>query len=193
MATSRIKVKVTEADIARAHRNDSYTCVVSQAVARTVPEATRIEVDTQSVRFTAGGERLIYMTPYVVQGYIVAFDAGDEIAPFEFQLRDPKRVARKVRTSAGHAADRAALAARRTEAKKTKVATGAVATSKKTKVPTAPVGTSKNAVTAAYAEAAGDKRRTYSDKGGPKSPPRVFKKKTRSYGHRLLRINQDAA
>ena len=98
---SRFTVKVTEKDIERAQRNDSYTCVVAQAIARTLPDATRIEVDTQTIRFTRNNARYVYLTPWAVYGYVVGFDAGDEIVPFTFQLRDPRRAARKVRTESG--------------------------------------------------------------------------------------------
>jgi len=186
--TTRFKVDVTERDIARAHKDDSYKCVVAQAIARTVPDATRIEVDVQSIRFTTGdGERRIYMTPYVVAGYVVAFDAGDPIEPFSFQLRDPKRVARKLKTTTGKAADRAY---RRAKAKpdskpSTKVAKGSVATS---------VDAPDDDPKAAYAEVASKATEPMyaSDRGGPKPPPRVFKTKRRTYGHRLLRVNREA-
>ena len=58
----RFKVEVTEEDISKAQRNNSYKCVVAQAIARTIPDATRIEVDTQAIRFTRAetGERWLY-------------------------------------------------------------------------------------------------------------------------------------
>ena len=180
--SSRITIKVTEADIEEAHRNDSYTCVVAHAIARTVTDATHIEVDTQAIRFTTEGERRLYLTPYAVQGYVIAFDAGELIEPFQFQLRDPRRISRKRRTPEGKAADAAAHRAR-TATKQ--VTIDEIAT---------PVAEDREAAKAAYAEArratpgvAGQR----SDGGGRKPPPRVFKKKKRAYGHRLLRINQD--
>ena len=189
MATpTRVTVKVTETDIARAHVNDSYLCVVSQAIARTVPDATHIETDTQSIRFSVDGERRIYMTPYAVQGYVIAFDAGDDIEPFTFQLRDPRRAKRKVRTAAGKAAQKAGVQARR-KATKAAVVPPVDAATGTTDDP-------KVAAKAAYAQARADHDHAStevpaSDGVTRKAPPRVFKKKRRAYGHRLLRINQE--
>lgn len=187
-ARTRFTVEITESDIERAHKNDSYNCVVAQAVARTVPDATRIEVDTQSIRFTTQDERRIYMTPYAVQGYVIAFDAGDPIEPFSFQLRDPKRVARRVRTEAGRVVQRAQNKARRAVAKER-------LTKQTSPTPRPDVGSAEpDAVQAkaAYAEArAAHVGEKLSEQKGHTAPPRVFKKKQRSYGHRLLRINQE--
>jgi hypothetical protein len=182
--STRIMIKVTEADIERAHRNDSYTCVVAQAIARAVPDATRIEVDSQAIRFTTEGQRRLYLTPYAVQGYVIAFDAGDPIEPFQFQLRDPRRLRRNLKTPEGAAANNAATRARRAAGKEASTARVE-----------APVAAPREAAKAAYAEArrsAPSATVARSDRGGRKAPPRVFKKKRRAYGHRLLRINQDA-
>jgi hypothetical protein len=183
---TRITVEVTERDIERAHRNDSYTCVVAQAVARTVKEATRIEVDTQTIRFTVDDERRVYMTPYAVQGYVIAFDAGDAIEPFSFQLRNPRRVGRRIRTEAGKAALRASNKARRA-AEQTAVAHPAKrATARSEDDP-------RTAATEAYREARevtkGEPATQRKGVGAP--PPRVWKRKKRTYGMRLLRINRE--
>jgi hypothetical protein len=192
---TRINVEVTERDIERAHRNDSYLCVVAQAIARTVPDATRLEVDTQAIRFTRSGTRYLYLTPYAVQGYIVAYDAGDKIEPFAFQLRDPKIIRRTVNTEAGKAIDRARTRQKRAEASPAppegRGGKPPVAASKKAATG-APQAGELEAVKAAYADA--QKSRKVPDGGeGRRAPPRVFKKKMRMYGHRLLRINQEAA
>ena len=87
-----------------------------------MPSATYIDVDTQAIRFTLDGERLLYLTPYVVQGYIIAFDAGEKIEPFQFQLRDPKRITRR-KSAAGKAANKAADQARGAAQKRAKLDT----------------------------------------------------------------------
>ena len=191
----RVKVEVTEEDIAKAHRNDSYKCVVAQAIARIVPDATRIEVDTQTIRFTSKGARLVYLTPYAVQGYVVAFDAGEEIEPFDFNLREPMPVRRRVKTEEGKAALRAATKAR-TETKKAVCPAPSDAPLEHT-VPTVIEHTEADAK-AAYREAWAEARQanpgaTEKSTGGRKPTPRVFKTKQRSYGHRILRINQAPA
>lgn len=186
----RISVEVTASDIERAHRNDSYKCVVAQAIARTVPMATNVDVDTQSIRFTVDNERRIYMTPYAVQGYVIAFDAGDDIEPFSFQLRDPRRAARRLRTESGKIAQRAYNKARREPAKTPAKVTSKAATDKNV-TSVDDVTSVQSAAKAAYAEARAANPGPESKVAGRKAPPRVFKKKQRSYGHRLLRINQD--
>jgi hypothetical protein len=206
---SRINIDVSERDIERARRNDSYTCVVAQAIAHAVPDATHLEVDSQTIRFTRGGIRYLYLTPYAVQGYIVAFDAGDEIRPFSFQLRDPRKIRRHLRTEAGKAIERARIRDKRRpkaapagtvngEGKSAVADTKASATAKKP----AAAGAKKESVIsgkagslaevkAAYADATKSKK-VPDDGTSRRAPPRVFKKKRRLYGYRLLRINRQA-
>src|SRR5262245_37012527 len=106
-------ITITEKDIEKAHRNNSYKCVVAQAVARAFPNGHHIEVDTQTIRFTDGHERKAYLTPYAVQGYVVAFDAGDRIEPFSFQLRNSVPVRQPKMTTGGKLAHQAQVRARR--------------------------------------------------------------------------------
>jgi len=172
----QFRVTVTEQDIEKAHRNDSYKCVVAQAIARTVKDAHRIEVDTQAIRFSRKGERLVYMTPYAVQGYVVAFDAGDPIEPFSFQLRSPRRTKTRESTHAGKIVQKTAATARR-RIKRSK--------------PEATPAEVRAAVTAAYSVARAEQGDPKMASGGQRTmPPRVFKEKSRTYGHRRLRINR---
>jgi hypothetical protein len=184
---TRINVTVTEKDIENAHRNNSYACVVAQAVARTVKDATRIEVDTQSIRFTRNGRRLIYLTPYAVQGYIIAFDAGDPLEPFSFQLRQlVKNPRQSERTEAGKVVHRAADRARRRAKRRLEAETDLGDVSLTQPSP-------KEAATAAYQEAKAAVGNVLLRRQRGRPVPRVFKRKTRSYGHRLLRINREEA
>ena len=97
----RPRIKVTQADIDRAITSHSSKCVVAQAIARQIPDAVYIDVDTQTIRFTRQGRRWAYLTPYAVQGYVIAFDAGDEIEPFDFTLSKNIAVARRKTTPDG--------------------------------------------------------------------------------------------
>ena len=185
--SQRFRIEVTPKDIARAHQNDSYKCVVAQAIARTIPDAHRIEVDTQAIRFTRAttGSRYVYLTPYAVQGYVIAFDAGDKIEPFRFNLseRGMLRAKRRVLTPAGRKANAAASRVR-----------------KAAKVPRPPGqfepdSTGSNSqvnARAAYAQARIENPgpTVHVDDGERRAPKRVFKTRVREYGHRLLRINQ---
>jgi hypothetical protein len=187
---TRFDIRVTQDDIDRAHRNDSYHCVVAQAIARAIPEATNIDVDTQTIRFTLKGERLWYLTPYAVQGYVIAFDAGDHIEPFRFRIDSPRRARRDLRNlevrREQKRAERVARAERegRIYTPRSSVADTETPATLSTAVP--PEVTEAGAVLAAY----GAEVRSRGDGGVGKPPPRVFRTKRRSYGHRLLRINQ---
>jgi len=167
---TRFNIDVTADRIARGLRANSSSCVVSQAIAASVPDATRIDTDIQTIRFTRNGVRYCYLTPYVVQGYVVAFDAGDPIEPFKFQLRDPIRIQRRTITDSG----RAAVAAYNRVLRDTAI----------------PAEDRKTKAKEAYRKAKGDEPKITSD-GHRIAPPKVFKSKNRSYGHRLLRINQE--
>jgi hypothetical protein len=178
---TRFKVDVTQEDIDKAHRNNSYKCIVAQAVARTIPDATRIEIDLQTVRFTraATGERLLFLTPNIAAGYVVAFDAGDEMHPFSFNLSNPVKVTRRVRTEAGLASDRAAKKAKRAD----------VARSPERATSGMP-GADPQAIAEAVKEefAAAQKTRTVSGDHPPR--PRTYKTGKRGYGSRILRVNR---
>lgn len=163
---TRFTISVTEQDIERAHRTDSYRCVVAQAIARSIPDAHNIDVDTQTVRFTRQGERLWYLTPYAVQGYVIAFDAGDPIEPFDFTIQNPRKARRTaVLTEEQREEKREADRARRRAKAREQRESG------------------KAKSTAAAAQ-------TRVTTGTGKTPPRVFRTKRRYYGHRVLRVNQ---
>lgn len=82
---------VTQADIETGLRNNSYHCAVSQAIARTLPDAKFISTDIQTIRFSLAelGVRYVFLTPPKVQEYVAAFDAGDSLQPFSFILGRP--------------------------------------------------------------------------------------------------------
>jgi hypothetical protein len=182
---SRVWIDVTEKDAERGTRENSSICAVAVAIARTVSDATRIEVDTQTIRFTTQGERRVYLTPAAVQGYVIAFDAGDDIGPFRFQLRDPVRARRRIQTELGKQLQGEYDQRRRHP----KVAgKGLPATPQKGDKG---LSTSKKDRTSAIETNPGAVR--VSDRGGRTPPPRVFKTKRRVYGHRVLRINQQSA
>jgi hypothetical protein len=91
---TRWTVEVTDADIQHGVRDDSFHCVVAVAIARTIPEAAYFNVNDKTIRFSLVNQRkrLRYVTPDKVSQYVTAFDAGDVLHPFTFQLRDPFRV-----------------------------------------------------------------------------------------------------
>jgi hypothetical protein len=170
-------ITVTDADIEKAKRNDSYLCVVAQTIARTFPDAHRIDVDMQTIRFTERNERKAYLTPYAVQGYIAAFDAGERIAPFSFQLRYPMHVRRRLLTDAGRKIQKAASTSRRR--------------AKAAGLPDAEVTLAARAAYAAAKAAHPGPKVATNDPTLREAPPRVFKLKARTYGHRMMRINRE--
>jgi hypothetical protein len=185
---NRITIEVTPHDIARSKRGDSYNCILAHAIARIIPDATRIGVDTQAIRFTHAGKRFTYLTPPVAAGYVAAFDAGDAMYPFRFRLNDqsrivvPVRARRIITTPAGRLAQRAVNRAkarvRRRMADKPPEQTQAAAAK------------AAQAAYSAVREQHPDEPFQQSDRGGRPPIPLVFKRKNRLYGGRLLRVNQ---
>ena len=180
---TRFKIEVTERDIERAHRSDSYKCVVAQAVARTIPDAVRVEVDLQTIRFTrvTTGERLLYLTPNIAAGYVVAFDAGDEIHPFEFRIGKPVKTVRRVKTEAGKQKEREAT--RKARARK--------AAGESVPAVAMTPGADPALIAAAVKEEYEAAQHTITVKGGEVPPkPRTYKTGKRTYGGRILRVNK---
>jgi hypothetical protein len=203
----QIRVQVNEGDIKKAETNNSMRCVVAQAIARTIPDATRIDVDVQSIRWSREGERFVYLTPYSVQGYVVAFDAGEEIQPFTFVLDSRRRV--PVQTMKTTEAGKAIKRARDKETKKRTKVEQLELTAKKAKLPpptptevkvaktqlpeakqeAEAAATELEKVKAAYQGAVTNRRE---GEGRQAGPPRVQKSSERHYGMRTLRINRPA-
>jgi len=169
--SGRWTIEVTAEDMERSRKRngaaDSFHCMVSIAIARTISDATHIDTDIQTIRFTRQStqRRYIYLTPYSVQGYISAFDAGEPVKPFKFRLTNPHTIKRTV--NEGSTASKAAKNP----------------TTKKTTVhKTDDGGMSTDALALAellteFPEVA-------------KAAPKVFKSKRRNYGARVLRWNQ---
>lgn len=97
----RRRIKITQAEIDKAKPQKSGACLVARAIAAKFPDASRIDVDQQTIRFTRNGERWVYLTPWAVQRYIVEFDAGDPIDPFEFSLTQSVQIQRRTRSESG--------------------------------------------------------------------------------------------
>jgi hypothetical protein len=195
-------IEVTQDDIDRAHVKDSYRCVIATALARQIPEASRIEVDVQTIRFTRDGERLIYLTPYTAAGYVVAFDAGDEIEPFSFTLRNPITGPRRKATPAG----REVMQKRRQVAAARKRVARAEATlarpsdersAQQTRHAEQVLADAPEQIAKTEAELA-ETQAAHRNAGTPQTEtqttgrkiPKVYKTKSRAYGQRVLRVNQ---
>src|SRR5262245_55000057 len=86
-------INVTQQHIDEAIANCSNRCAVADAVKEAVPHAMRIRVDLQTIRWSdpVTKERYIYLTPARVQEYIIAFDVGDPVKPFQIRLNSTSR------------------------------------------------------------------------------------------------------
>lgn len=88
MSAPRVKLNVTQEIIDEAVQANSSHCVYAEAIKAAVPGAKRIAVDIQTMRFTLGDERLIYLTPRTAQEDIVNFDQGEKPPPRSLELRN---------------------------------------------------------------------------------------------------------
>jgi hypothetical protein len=103
----QLNFDVTREQIATAIPRDSGHCMIADALAAAIPQARFISVDLATIRFTdlAAGWRYIYLTPYVAQQALLAFDQGDEVQPFRIRTSAAQMVAtgtaRRARTAPG--------------------------------------------------------------------------------------------
>jgi hypothetical protein len=197
MVTYR-NIEVIQADIDKADPKKSGRCVVATAIARTIPDAHRIEVDVQTVRFTQNGERYVYVTPYPVSGYVVAFDAGEPIHPFRFRLNEASRVGmkRQTRTKAGKAVAAAESKVRDRKKKVEKLARAAkdpaVLTPSRAERQLAAERVDEAEAARASVMAAYGEQQQYEHGPGERKPPArsVYKTGRREYGQRRMAINR---
>jgi hypothetical protein len=192
-----LTIHVTQKDIDKALINDSGRCVVSTAVKRVIPDAKRVETDMQTIRWTtADNERVVYITPYQVMDYIVAFDDGVKLEPFSFRLYHDKKVTipKVVTNSARKTIDAARVSAYREKKKAAKVLTDTSASraqkaSAKKKVAEAEEQLSRTREKLGP-EAKESRRKGEADR---LRVPRVQRTLARRYGMKVMRINQAKA
>lgn len=84
-----VKLEITEELIADAIPRDSSHCLWAEAVKAAYPDAQRIAVDIQTIRFTDPKKalRYTYLTPRTAQIALVQFDQGIRPEPHSVQLR----------------------------------------------------------------------------------------------------------
>jgi hypothetical protein len=83
----RVTVQVTDELITQAVERDSSHCMIADAVKASVPDASFVSVDIQTIRFTRDGFRYTYLTPRRAQVELIKFDQGITPEPMQFQLR----------------------------------------------------------------------------------------------------------
>lgn len=200
----RYSFDVTKQDIADAQNGDSFNCMVADTIKRQQPGASRVEVDLQTIRWSDKDGRHVFLTPYEVAGYIVAFDAGEEIHPFSFQLRNAvQALQRKALTPAAKAAHKAdsKLHTARTKLRKAERVMAAPESSPaEVALAEERIVEAEEAIEEARVEreeavamgkAAGEKTSKERVSTATRmASPRVVKTKNRLYGARQLRVNQ---
>lgn len=84
----RLIIDLTADIIRDSKTRDSSHCMIAEAVRAAYPDATKVSVDIQTIRFTdpKKGFRYVYLTPRAAQVAIVRFDQGDLPEPFKFRL-----------------------------------------------------------------------------------------------------------
>lgn len=84
-----VRLEITQEIIADAVARDSSHCLWAEAVRVAYPEAQRVSVDIQTIRFSdpRKGLRYTYLTPRVAQVSLVQFDQGVLPEPHSVLLR----------------------------------------------------------------------------------------------------------
>lgn len=86
VSTRRIHIAITQEIINNAVVRDSAHCVIADAIHAAIPEAKRISVDLQTIRFTVNNERVVFLTPAPQQSLLVRFDQGVLPTPGDMYL-----------------------------------------------------------------------------------------------------------
>ena len=83
------QIEVTRQEIDHAVRENSHSCMIVEAIKRTVPGVRNVSVDVQTIRFTdvKNNRRIACLTPPVCQLNLVRFDRGMPLKPFKFDLK----------------------------------------------------------------------------------------------------------
>jgi hypothetical protein len=83
------RVKVTDQHFEDAIRNNSGHCAIGNAVEDSIPGASRVTVDLQTIRWSDPVRRLRYMalTPRSAQCALINWDQGLRPAAFSFNIR----------------------------------------------------------------------------------------------------------
>lgn len=85
-------INVEQSAIDRGVRHDDKLCPISNAVCYTIPSAIRVEVTSQTIAFTLGDHRYLYLTPAWVGQVAASFDDCGKMQPFRFRLPRPIQV-----------------------------------------------------------------------------------------------------
>ena len=88
-ATSpKVRAPVTQEIIDSAVPRNSGHCILAEAVQAVRPDARFVAVDLQTIRFSEGGKRYVYLTPRTGIKALIDFDQGVKPEPFVLNLRN---------------------------------------------------------------------------------------------------------
>jgi hypothetical protein len=74
----RATIPVEQRHIDESLLANSSHCAIAEAIKEAIPDATRVAVDLQTVRYTRNGLRFVFLTPHVAQqSIIIPFDQGE--------------------------------------------------------------------------------------------------------------------
>jgi hypothetical protein len=86
----RCEISVQDRHLAAALRANSSHCAIAFAIRDAIPDARRIAVDLQTIRWSLPkrGVRYVFLTPHVAQqDVIIPFDQGEECKPVTFRMK----------------------------------------------------------------------------------------------------------
>jgi hypothetical protein len=86
----RAEISVLQKHLDEALRANSSHCAIAMAIADALPNARRISVDLQTIRWTdcKKGIRYCFLTPHVAQtDVIIPFDQGEACKPVRFRVK----------------------------------------------------------------------------------------------------------
>jgi hypothetical protein len=89
-SSGRAEISVEQKHIDEALRANSSHCAIAMAIADAVPNARRISVDLQTIRWTDSkkGVRYCFLTPSIAQtDVIIPFDQGEVCKPVTFRMK----------------------------------------------------------------------------------------------------------
>jgi hypothetical protein len=85
--SNTLKIHVTQEDIDNGIRDDALKCPIARAIKRVV--SSFLSVSGYDINFDDGFNFLRIPPPEKVTDFIIAFDAGDPVEPFDFELNLP--------------------------------------------------------------------------------------------------------
>jgi hypothetical protein len=85
----KVTITVTREIIDAAERRNSGHCMISEAIKASLPGASSVSTDLQTIRWSDKRRRLryVYLTPQPAQIALLRFDQGVPTEPFTFRLR----------------------------------------------------------------------------------------------------------